>query len=69
MRTYGLLGAAAFQLVGAVVGMALVGRWLGNWLGIPLIATAVGVLLGAMGGFWNLWLILKWRDKMDRERL
>lgn len=65
MRTYGLLGAAAFQMVGVVLGMAWLGYWLDGRFGAMPLWTVVGSLLGAVGGFWNLWRILQWKERMD----
>lgn len=67
MRTYGLLGAAAVQLVGAVVGMAWLGWWLDARWGTSPVFTVVSVVLGSVGGFWNLWRILKWKERMDAK--
>jgi hypothetical protein len=43
-----------FELVAAVVGFALVGYWLGGKYGDPLLGTAIGAVLGIVGGMYNL---------------
>ncbi|MBI2344187.1 MAG: AtpZ/AtpI family protein [Deltaproteobacteria bacterium] len=68
MRTYGLLSGAALQLVGAVVGMAMLGWWLDEqWQTAPLL-TVLCAISGAVGGFWNLWRILQWKEEREKNR-
>jgi F0F1-type ATP synthase assembly protein I len=67
MRTYGVLGAAAFQLVGAVLGMTLLGWWLDGRFDMSPLWTVVCAVGGAVGGFWNLWRILQWHERRSQK--
>ena len=43
-----------FELVAAVLGFSLVGYWLGGKYGDVLVGTAIGAVLGIVGGMYNL---------------
>ena len=58
-RPFALAAAAGFQFVGAVAGLAVLGWWLDGRLGTTPWLAVSGLLLGSIGGFWNLWRILK----------
>lgn len=45
----------AFQYGVSIVLCTLIGYWLDNWLGTGNICLIVGVLLGSVGGFINLY--------------
>lgn len=60
---FGIYGAAGIQLALAVVG----GLYLGSlaeekWGGHPWVLL-LGLLLGCVGGFYNLIRILNWKEK------
>lgn len=56
---YARYAAAGFQFFGAIAGSALAGWWLdGKFATAPWLAV-VGVLLGSVVGFWNLWRLIK----------
>jgi len=45
---------SGFELVAAVVGFAAVGYWLGGKYGDAQVGTAIGAVLGIVGGMYNL---------------
>lgn len=56
----GMYGAVGIQLASAVVGGLLIGGWLDHrWGTSPWIAVT-GLILGAIGGFYNLFKLLDW---------
>ncbi|MFO1463110.1 MAG: AtpZ/AtpI family protein [bacterium] len=67
LLAFGIYGGVGFQLAASVVGGLLLGgyadkRWgTGPWL------TMTGLILGAIGGFYNLIKILNW-NQGRRER-
>lgn len=60
---FGIYGSIGFQLAATVVGGLLIGNYLDHKWGTEPILALVGLLLGALGGFYNLFRILKWKDK------
>jgi ATP synthase protein I len=42
------------ELAGAIAGFALVGYWIDRWYGTDPWALIVGVILGLVGGLYNL---------------
>ncbi len=59
---YGIYGAVGFQLATAVVGGILGGQWLDQkWDTTPWL-TLAGLVLGSVGGFYNLIKILNWKN-------
>jgi F0F1-type ATP synthase assembly protein I len=48
-----MLGSG-FELVAAVLGFSLVGYWLGGKFDQVLLGTAIGGILGIVGGMYNL---------------
>jgi Putative F0F1-ATPase subunit Ca2+/Mg2+ transporter len=46
--------SSGFELAAAVLGFALVGRWLGGKFDSALLGTAIGGILGIVGGMYNL---------------
>ncbi|QQR81642.1 MAG: AtpZ/AtpI family protein [Deltaproteobacteria bacterium] len=59
---YGIYGAVGFQLATSVVGGVLGGQWLDKRWGTSPWLTLVGLVLGAVAGFYNLIKILNWKD-------
>lgn len=51
--------ALAFLFPAAVVVGYLGGRWLGAQAGWPTAGAVVGVALGAVAGFWQLYAFLR----------
>ncbi len=45
---------SGFELVAAVAGFAAVGYWLGGKYGDAQVGTAIGAVLGIVGGMYNL---------------
>jgi F0F1-type ATP synthase assembly protein I len=45
----------AFQYGAAIVLCTLIGYWLDNWLNTGNIFLIIGVLIGSVGGFYNLY--------------
>lgn len=60
---WGIYGAIGFQLAMMVVGGLLIGNWLDKkWGSSPWLAL-VGLLLGSIGGFYNLIRVVNWRQQ------
>ena len=57
---FGVYGAVGFQLAGAVVFGLLSGHYLDGKLNTSPWLAVIGLILGAAGGFYNLFRILKW---------
>lgn len=58
----GIYGAVGFQLAIAVVGGWFLGDWCDQkWGSAPWLALA-GLILGFLGGFYNLLRLLRWRQ-------
>ena len=51
--------ALAFLFPAAVVVGYLAGRWLGARVGFPTAGSVVGVVAGAVAGFWQLYVFLR----------
>jgi hypothetical protein len=51
--------ALAFLFPAAVAIGYLGGRWLGARIGWPTAGSVVGVVLGAVAGFWQLYVFLR----------
>ncbi len=68
MIALGIYGAVGFQLAAAVVVGLLFGNWLDEkWDTKPWLALT-GLILGAIGGFYNLIRILNWKTNKGIER-
>ena len=70
---YGIYGAVGFQLAGAVVGGLLLGNWLDGKCGTsPWIALG-GLVVGSVGGFYNLIRLLSWnqarKDQIEQGKM
>ncbi len=64
---WGIYGAIGFQLAAMVVGGLLVGHWLDQKWGSSPWLTLVGLLVGSIGGFYNLIRIARWREGRKGE--
>ena len=62
MLAYGIYGAVGFQLAGSVIGGLMLGSWLDKKLGWTPWLTLTGLLIGAIGGFYNLIRVLQWKE-------
>ena len=67
MIAYGVYGAVGFQLATSVVGGLLLGGWLDKKWGTSPWLTVVGLLMGSVGGFYNLIRILTWNQSRKRQ--
>lgn len=58
-----------FELAAAVGGFALVGWWIGDWLGNARMGLLVGAVLGIVGGLYNLvrTSLIALREESGRE--
>lgn len=66
--TLGIYGAVGFQLAASVVAGLLIGNYIDQKVGTAPWLALTGLLLGSIGGFYNLIRILNWhRGKQDRE--
>ena len=52
--SWGAYAGKGFELVAAILGFSLVGYWLGGKYGDAQIGTAIGAVLGIVGGMYNL---------------
>lgn len=58
---FGIYGAVGFQLAATVVGGLLLGSWLDKKIGTGPWLTIIGLVIGSIGGFYNLIRILNWK--------
>ena len=66
MVAWGVYGAIGFQLAATVVGGLLLGHWLdGKWGTTPWL-TLTGLIVGSIGGFYNLIRIAQWREGKNK---
>lgn len=63
LLAWGVYGAVGFQLAATVIGGLLLGGWLDKRWGLTPWLTVVGLLIGSIGGFYNLIRILNWKQK------
>ncbi len=67
MIAFGIYGGVGFQLAGSVVGGLLIGNYFDKkWETAPWLAMT-GLILGAIGGFYNLIKILSWNDQRKKK--
>ncbi len=64
---YGVYGAIGFQLAASVVGGLILGGWLDKRYGTTPWLTVTGLLIGSVGGFYNLIRLLTWHQKRKRN--
>ena len=59
---FGIYGAVGFQLAATVIGGLFLGSWLDKKWGMLPWLTIIGLILGSVGGFYNLIRILDWKQ-------
>lgn len=64
---FGVYGAVGFQLAGTVVGGLFLGGWLDKKWGTTPWLTVICLLIGSVGGFYNLIRILNWKQSRKKE--
>lgn len=62
---YGTYGAVGFQLAATVVGGLYIGHLIDQRLGTSPWIGLTGLILGAIGGFYNLIRIISWKTKKE----
>lgn len=65
---FGVYGAAGIQLAIAVVGGLMLGNYVDRRLKTSPLFTIVGLILGGVGGFLNLFRMIKWFERKRRGR-
>lgn len=60
---FGVYGAVGFQLAATVIGGLLLGSWLDKKYGLTPWLTVSGLIVGSVGGFYNLIRLLDWNQK------
>ncbi len=66
--TFGIYGAVGFQLAASVGAGMFLGDWLDGKFDTKPMLGAIGLILGAIGGFVNLIRILTWHTKKKEEK-
>lgn len=66
--TYGIYGAVGIQFVAAIAAGMWIGGYLDQRFGTTPWLGVTGILIGMVGGFWNLFRILKWKEGRDEDR-
>lgn len=64
---YGIYGAVGIELALSVVGGALLGRYLDRRFGWEPWATVTGLVLGSVVGFYQLFRLLRYKEKLDSK--
>ncbi len=64
---FGIYGGVGFQLAASVVGGLLIGNYFDHRWGTEPWLAMTGLVLGAVGGYYNLIRILNWNQRR-RER-
>jgi ATP synthase protein I len=65
---FGIYGAVGFQLAATVVGGLLFGNWLDKKFDTLPWLTIIGLVIGSIGGFYNLIRILNWKEARRGKR-
>jgi ATP synthase protein I len=60
---FGVYGAVGFQLVASFLIGVFVGQWLDKKWGTDPWMMFLGLILGAGGGFYNLFRLVDWKNK------
>jgi ATP synthase protein I len=63
---FGIYGGVGFQLAAAVVGGLFIGQFLDNRFGTSPWLTMTCLVLGSVGGFYNLIRILNWNQERQK---
>lgn len=64
---FGIYGAVGFQLAATVVGGLLFGSWLDKKFETLPWLTIIGLVIGSIGGFYNLIRILNWKETRKKR--
>lgn len=64
---FGIYGAVGFQLAATVVGGLLFGNWLDKKFETLPWLTIAGLVIGSIGGFYNLIRILNWKEARKKR--
>ncbi len=68
LLAYGVYGAVGLQLAATVVGGLLLGQWLDQkWGTLPWL-TLAGMVVGMVGGFYNLIRITTWNQARKEKK-
>lgn len=65
---FGVYGAVGFQLAATVVGGLLLGGWLDKRFDTSPWLTVIGLVVGGIGGFYNLIRLVTWNQKRKEKR-
>lgn len=65
---FGIYGAVGFQLAISVVGGLMLGSYLDRRFDLVPWLTLSGLILGAIGGFYNLIRVLQWNDQRKQSK-
>jgi F0F1-type ATP synthase assembly protein I len=68
LLAWGVYGAVGFQLAATVVGGLLLGQWLDKKWDISPWMTLVGMVVGGVGGFYNLIRIATWNQARKEKK-
>ncbi len=60
---WGVYGALGFQLAAMVIGGLLLGHWIDRRFETTPWLTLTGLIIGSIGGFYNLIRIARWREE------
>jgi F0F1-type ATP synthase assembly protein I len=65
---WGVYGAVGFQLAATVIGGLLLGQWLDKKWGTSPWLTLAGMIIGMVGGFYNLIRIATWHQERKEKK-
>ena len=66
LLAFGVYGAVGFQLAATVIGGLFFGSWLDKKFGTDPWLTVIGLVLGSVGGFYNLIRLLTWNQSRKK---
>lgn len=64
---FGIYGAVGFQLAISVVGGLLLGNWVDKRLETSPWLALLGLIIGSIGGFYNLIKLLNWNQQRKNK--